>query len=54
MKKLVYSVLFFNLLILASCSDDDSIAIETEQPDNEVISGNSLKTQFGQMIMCIH
>lgn len=40
MKKLVYSVLFFNLLILASCSDDDSIAIETEQPDNEVISGN--------------
>lgn len=40
MKKLIYSVLFFNLLILASCSDDDSIAIETEQPDNEVVSGN--------------
>lgn len=40
MKKLVYSVLFFNLLILSSCSDDDSITIETEQPDNEVVSGN--------------
>lgn len=40
MKKLIYSVLILNLLFFTSCSDDDSIAMTEEQPNNEVVSGN--------------
>ncbi len=43
MKKLIYSVLFMNILLFASCSDDDTVSPTNPAPDNEVISGNIIE-----------